>query len=430
MGFVKNNKVVLWFVAAIALVALPFAFNAFKVAAAGEAVALNEDCSYVYDDQTGTMEFSGSGEAVFDVTMSEFFENGSFIFGGGLNKIVIGEGFARIDSKALSFLKDESVTDEISFDLVINAPVKKLEDFTFEAIPIRSVELPVSLESIGMRVMLGTDIESLVIPEGVKNIGMVSFINCDGLKTVYLPSTIEYVNLTAFAKCPSLEAVYYAGTNTDWAATKYHYNYYYIDILNNELTNGNYGYDLANEKIRFSESAYQTADKWTKNGGKWYGYKDGKALSGLVLDEGKLYYLDGNGMMLKGWQEIDGEWYYFNSDMKYGWKRISGKWYYFDPKTGGMLKDTVKMIDGKYYVFSKTGALAINKWSRLVMYFLEDEIDETVEGFLRFWVHSDGEGVQLKGTTITENGVDYSFDSLFGAWTDDPEHPPVVIEKY
>ncbi len=50
-------------------------------------------------------------------------------------------------------------------------------------------------------------IESIVIPEGVTNIGEEAFYLCKNLKKVTLPSTLEYIRDWAFANCESLESI-------------------------------------------------------------------------------------------------------------------------------------------------------------------------------------------------------------------------------
>ena len=66
--------------------------------------------------------------------------------------------------------------------------------------------------------------------------------------------------------------------------------------------------------------------------------------------EGNIRYLDPvSGAMVTGWQLIDDNWYYFETDygaMVTGWQVIDGKDYYFYDD-GAMAHDTV--IDG-YYV--------------------------------------------------------------------------------
>jgi len=64
-----------------------------------------------------------------------------------------------------------------------------------------------------------------------------------------------------------------------------------------------------------------------------------------------------------GWYEekYDGwsDWFYYGKDGKpvKGWKQISGKWYYFDDNGGWMYDNGSFLINGKNYVFSKSGAL-------------------------------------------------------------------------
>lgn len=62
------------------------------------------------------------------------------------------------------------------------------------------------------------------------------------------------------------------------------------------------------------------------------------------------YYTESNGHDAKGWQKIDGQWYYFSQEgegyiTSSGWKLINGNWYYFN-NNGVMLHDT--MVEGYY----------------------------------------------------------------------------------
>ena len=46
----------------------------------------------------------------------------------------------------------------------------------------------------------------------------------------------------------------------------------------------------------------------------WYRFdENGNLITGFFTDkDGTLYYLDKDGIMVTGWQLIDGKWYYFN----------------------------------------------------------------------------------------------------------------------
>lgn len=63
------------------------------------------------------------------------------------------------------------------------------------------------LTYIGTVAFADTDLETVQIPEGVKEIGDYAFSDCSNLKHVILPSTIEKIGDGAFSDCPKLETV-------------------------------------------------------------------------------------------------------------------------------------------------------------------------------------------------------------------------------
>ena len=79
-------------------------------------------------------------------------------------------------------------------------------------------------------------------------------------------------------------------------------------------------------------------DQWKyQRGANKFAYKE------WIEDNGNWYYMDNNGVMTTGWQQIDGLWYYLNpvSDgtrgaRKTSYQMIDGKWYFFDTATGAM----------------------------------------------------------------------------------------------
>ncbi|MDR3597426.1 hypothetical protein [Clostridium sp.] len=94
----------------------------------------------------------------------------------------------------------------------------------------------------------------------------------------------------------------------------------------------------------FDSEGYMLYD-WKYVGCNWYylGQLDYETMkTGWAYDKnlGRWYYLNFDGVMLAGWQEVDGKWYYLDSTgaMKTGWLNDGGKDYclYSD---GSMIHD-------------------------------------------------------------------------------------------
>ena len=90
----------------------------------------------------------------------------------------------------------------------------------------------------------------------------------------------------------------------------------------------------------FSSFAAVTAGNWELIEGNWKFYDEShNEVRGWINTENGSYYIDPeNGMMVTGWKNIEGKWYYFNSvpsnpkfgEMLRGWQYIDGEYYYLD----------------------------------------------------------------------------------------------------
>ncbi|MBJ8061082.1 cell wall-binding protein [Bacillus cereus] len=86
-----------------------------------------------------------------------------------------------------------------------------------------------------------------------------------------------------------------------------------------------------------------------KDGSIWTAYNSGKLITNSwIKRDNAHYYADSSGILLKGWQEIEGNTYYFNPNSNH---RTSG----------GEIGD----IDGKYYNFNNDGVLQKSAWQGL-----------------------------------------------------------------
>lgn len=90
----------------------------------------------------------------------------------------------------------------------------------------------------------------------------------------------------------------------------------------------------------FSSFAAVTAGNWELIEGNWKFYDEShNEVRGWINTENGSYYIDPDkGMMVTGWKNIEGKWYYFNSvpsnpkfgEMLRGWQYIDGEYYYLD----------------------------------------------------------------------------------------------------
>ena len=140
---------------------------------------------------------------------------------------------------------------------------------------------------------------------------------------------------------------------------------------------------------------------WT-NGSCFYhyadGWVDGKNLQGWVADNGRWWYLIGNGTLnypKKQLYKVGIDTYYFDEDgwMVTGWQQIDEKWYYFR-SWGGMQYDAVFGVekDGitDYYYADKNGVMASDEWLKIngEWYYFRDWGARLYNAF-----HDDGENL-------------------------------------
>ena len=84
---------------------------------------------------------------------------------------------------------------------------------------------------------MSTNIEEVIVPEGIAGFSYSVFNNCSSLKTIVLPSSLKTIGQYSFQGCTSLEKVFYLGDKTSWnsitikgdnelliSATKYFYS--------------------------------------------------------------------------------------------------------------------------------------------------------------------------------------------------------------
>lgn len=122
----------------------------------------------------------------------------------------------------------ENASDKIIYvcDKSTKVPqgTKIIGQSVFSQSPIKTLDLPCSLETIEEGAFYGSSLTSVKIPEGVETIGPRAFQDCKNLKSVYLPTNIKLEN-NAFAYNDNLTDIYYAGTEAGWGITSANSNY-------------------------------------------------------------------------------------------------------------------------------------------------------------------------------------------------------------
>ena len=201
-----------------------------------------------------------------------------------------------------------------------------------------------------------------------------------------LGETSGYYKIQSTNHVVNGQSMYTAGNSSlvayDWNASVGYVNSTYVNLIPTEpltksLSKGTWITDSRGTWYRHHDGTYTRSD-WEMIEGKWYyfdtrGYrKTGFLTLGtrtFYLDEstgimqigfakvnGKLYYFNAYGDMLKDWFQVGTDWYWANTDgtLKTGWQDYAGRKYYMDETTGIMKKGWV-FTNGHYQYLDTFG---------------------------------------------------------------------------
>lgn len=180
---------------------------------------------------------------------------------------------------------------------------------------------------------------------------------------------------------------------------------------------------VSEEKVTPSEEVPQILDGWVKKEEGWYYYKNGVMLTGWQVVNGTWYYMEENGLMASDtwigeyyvdasgawithyrpaqWMNTGGRWWYRNVDGSYPartWKLIEEEWYYFD--AAGYMVTGWQNIGGAWYYLDGSGAMATG-WQIIggAWYYL-NESGAMATGWLwdgTAWYYLNGSGAMVTG---------------------------------
>lgn len=108
----------------------------------------------------------------------------------------------------------------------------------------------------------------------------------------------------------------------------------------------------------------QVKNGWQQENGNWYYFNNGQQQKGWLQGGEDWYYFNNNGVMQTSWLQGGKDWYYFNptsGHMQKGWLQGGKDWYYFSPTSGHMQKGWLQGGNDWYY-FSPTSGHMQKGW--------------------------------------------------------------------
>ncbi len=96
-------------------------------------------------------------------------------------------------------LKNEAYT--------VQAGTLSIEPYAFDHAKVIAVILPESMKEIGKYAFIGSDLQSIDIPDSVTKLGQGGFYLCDALQTVRLPKGLKEIPAAMFMECKALTTI-------------------------------------------------------------------------------------------------------------------------------------------------------------------------------------------------------------------------------
>lgn len=211
-------------------------------------------------------------------------------------------------------------------------------------------------------------------------------------------------------------------TKRDWVTVgraKYFFNeegYALIGYVDPQNHHGWYLEDKLDHPYLFSNDGVMLTGWQTVNGSLYFVEPNGKVKHGTHEDRGNLYYFNNRGEMQFGRHMVDGKLYFFDpasgrairgfindgadyyfvnnrNEVTSGWQTLAGRKYYFRDTDNKAVRNTLYNIDGKTYYFDESGVM-FRGWRDIGLY--------------RYYF--DGNGVMAKDISLRISNKWYAFD--------------------
>ncbi len=117
----------------------------------------------------------------------------------------------------------------------------------------------------------------------------------------------------------------------------------------------------------FAEELYvdqELENGWERENGKIVFYQEGEKATGWQEIDGERYYFTEDGYLSYGWLQLQDLWYYLGLDgsMQTGWIQLGNAWYYLYQGTGEMAASQWLTLEGETYCFSDWGGMVSSSW--------------------------------------------------------------------
>ena len=168
-----------------------------------------DNLTWSFDESTGTLEISGTGDMANYSYNNRPWEDSE----DRITTVTIGNGVTSIGDYAF-----------YSFDKLAKASipygVTKIGNYAFENCgKLSEINLPNSLTVIGSSAFeYCSNIQSIIIPDGVVGIGRSAFERCAGLKSLTIPSSVTSIGNRAFRICDNLSEINVSASNATYSS--------------------------------------------------------------------------------------------------------------------------------------------------------------------------------------------------------------------
>lgn len=134
---------------------------------------ITDTISYNFDEDTGTLTISGTGD------MPDYYHNSPFENNSSIKKVIIEDGITKIGEQSFN-----------------------------DCISLKSVALPESVTYINYNAFCGcTSLANIDFPDNITYIGSSAFADCTGLTSVDFPNSLTHLGSGAFARCTGLTEI-------------------------------------------------------------------------------------------------------------------------------------------------------------------------------------------------------------------------------